>query len=88
MQNKLVPLLDKILLRKRSIIETINDFLKNNCNLDHSPHRSPLNFMVNIISGLIACREKLPSINFSPTDIELLNTSCSPIEQHVPLLSI
>ena len=90
MQNKLVPLLDKILLRKRSIIETINDLLKNNCNIDHSRHRSPLNFLVNLISGLISYtyREKLPRINFSPEDKELLNNSCSPIEQHVPLLSI
>jgi hypothetical protein len=90
MQNKFVSLLDKIILRKRSIIETINDLLKNNCNIDHSRHRSPLNFMVNMISGLIAYtyREKLPSINFSPEDRELLNNSCSPIEQHVPRLSV
>ena len=89
MQNKLIPLIDKIILRKRSIIETINDLLKNNCNIDHSRHRSPLNFMVNIISGLIAYtyREKLPTINFSLADRELLNECCIPIEKNVSLLS-
>ena len=29
MKNKLMPLYDKILLRKRYVIETINDELKN-----------------------------------------------------------
>ncbi len=89
MQNKLLPLIDKIILRKRSIIETINDLLKNNCNIDHSRHRSPLNFMVNIISGLIAYtyRYKLPTLNFSLADRELLNECCIPIEKNVSLLS-
>lgn len=45
---------DKILLRKRSIIETINDHLKNTCQIEHSRHRSVSNFMVNAVSGLIA----------------------------------
>jgi hypothetical protein len=45
---------DKILLRKRSIIETINDELKNICQIEHSRHRSFENFISNLISGLIA----------------------------------
>ena len=40
MKNKLMPLYDKILLRKRSVIETINDELKNVAQLVHSRHRS------------------------------------------------
>ncbi len=44
----------KILLRKRSIIETINDQLKNISQIEHSRHRSPFNCFVNIICGLIA----------------------------------
>ena len=64
MKNKLIPLGDKLLLRKRFIIETINDQLKNICDIEHSRHRSPVNFMVNLIAGLISYtwKEKKPSI--------------------------
>lgn len=54
MKNALMPLIDKIQLRKRSIIETINDQLKNICQIEHSRHRSFGNFLSNLISGLIA----------------------------------
>jgi hypothetical protein len=74
MKNKLLPIIDKLLLRKRSIIETVNDQLKNMCNVEHTRHRSPINFMVNIIAGLIRYTyfEKKPSINFSQKDRNLL----------------
>ncbi|MBP9682910.1 MAG: hypothetical protein KBD76_16035 [Bacteriovorax sp.] len=66
MKNKLIPLVDKILLRKRIIIETINDQLKNISDIEHSRHRSPMNFLVNIIAGLTSYtyQPKKPSINF------------------------
>jgi len=54
MKNSLMSISDKILLRKRSIIETINDELKNICQVEHSRHRSFSNFLSNLISGLIA----------------------------------
>lgn len=54
MKNCLLELKDKILIRKRSIIETINDELKNICKVEHSRHRSFENFISNLISGLIA----------------------------------
>lgn len=54
MANSLMTLSDKILLRKRSVIETINDELKNICQVEHSRHRSFENFITNLISGLIA----------------------------------
>ncbi len=54
MKNQLLPLEDKLLLRKRFIIETINDQLKNISNIEHSRHRSPVNFMVNLIAGLVS----------------------------------
>jgi hypothetical protein len=41
MKQKLVKLMDKILLRKRALIETVNDQLKNICQIEHSRHRSP-----------------------------------------------
>jgi hypothetical protein len=64
MKNKLLPLVDKILLRKRSIIETINDQLKNISQIEHTRHRSVNNFMVNMLCGLIAYtfQAKKPSI--------------------------
>ena len=64
MKNQFIKLEDKLLLRKRFIIETINDQLKNICDIEHSRHRSPLNFMANLISGLIcySYRDKKPSI--------------------------
>ncbi len=54
MKNCLLELKDKILLTKRSVIETINDELKNICQVEHSRHRSFNNFILNLISGLIA----------------------------------
>jgi len=52
MKNKLMPLWDKILLRKRYVIECINDRLKNTGKLVHSRHRSITNFIMNLISVL------------------------------------
>ena len=52
MKNRLMPLLDRILLRKRSVIETINDMLKNTCDVEHSRHRSIHNFIMNLIAAL------------------------------------
>ena len=64
MANKLMPLMDKLLLRKRALIESINDELKNMCQIEHTRHRSPVNFLVNLFSGLIAYTffPKKPSI--------------------------
>src|SRR5699024_6929620 len=66
MKNVLMTLRDKILLRKRSVIETINDQLKNICDAEHSRHRSFGNFITNLVSSLIAYsfQEKKPSLKF------------------------
>ena len=63
MKNCLMRLHDKLLARKRSIIETIIDQLKNISQIEHSRHRSPVNFAVNLLCGLIAyCHQpKKPS---------------------------
>ncbi len=42
---ELLPLFDKLLLRKRSIIETVNDQLKNISQIEHSRHRSPVQLL-------------------------------------------
>jgi Transposase DDE domain len=54
MRNILLPLADHLLLRKRALIETIIDQLKNVCQIEHSRHRSPINFCVHLLAGLIA----------------------------------
>jgi hypothetical protein len=66
MKNKLMPIIDKILLRKRSIIETVNDQLKNISQIEHSRHRSPTNAFVNITAALIAYtfQPKKPKLKF------------------------
>jgi hypothetical protein len=65
MQGRLLHQDDVILLRKRAIMETINDQLKNISQIDHSRHRSPLNFVVNLFAGLIAycLQPKKPSLH-------------------------
>lgn len=69
MQNRLMDFQDKLLLRKRSIIETINDQLKNISQIEHSRHRSFTNFLVNLISGLIsyALQPIKPALNLIPS---------------------
>jgi hypothetical protein len=64
MRNVLMPFSDKLLLRKRAIIESINDQLKNICQIEHTRHRSPLNFLVHLFAGLAAyCHQpKKPSL--------------------------
>lgn len=65
MKNRLTPLLDKIMLRKRAIIESVVDQLKNISQIEHSRHRSVANCFVNLVAGLVAYtwREKKPSLN-------------------------
>lgn len=74
MKNRLMPTIDKILLRKRSLIETVNDQLKNISQLDHSRHRSFDNFMVNLVAALIAysLQPKKPSLNLANEQLPFL----------------
>ena len=71
MKSKIADMADKVLLRKRSIIETVNDFLKNICQIEHTRHRSPINFMVNLLAGLVAYSflPKKPSLNIRGTGL-------------------
>lgn len=64
MKDKLMKIEDKILLRKRSLIETVNDQLKNISQIEHSRHRCSQNFFVNLLAGLAAyCHQpKKPSL--------------------------
>ena len=70
MKNSLMHIHDKILLKKRALIESVNDELKNICQIEHTRHRSMTNFITNLISGLIAYSflPKKPSINIDIID--------------------
>ena len=66
MKQRLMPLYDRIMLRKRSVIESVNDMLKNVAQIVHTRHRSVHNFLMNLLAALGAyCffTEK-PSVNF------------------------
>ena len=54
MKGQLMLLSDRLLLRKRFLIETITDQLKNISQIEHTRHRSPANFAVNLLAGLVA----------------------------------
>jgi DDE family transposase len=74
MKNKLMPLFDKFILRKRSMIESINNQLKNVFQIEHTRHRSPVNGFINIISGLIAFthHDKKPKLDIDVSNIAIL----------------
>ena len=71
MKNRLLPWMDKLLLRKRAIIESVVDQLKNISQIEHTRHRSPINCFINIIAGLIAyCHQpKKPALNLFPPNL-------------------
>lgn len=74
MKQKLMSVKDKILLRKRSLIETVNDQLKNISQVEHTRHRSPQNFLINLLAGVSAyvLQPKKPSLR-----LEGVNNLCS-----------
>ncbi len=74
MKNRLLSIMDKLLLRKRSLIETINDQLKNISQISHTRHRSINNFFVNLVAGLIAYthQPKKPSLHLTDDELALL----------------
>jgi hypothetical protein len=77
MKQQLVRLIDKILLRKRALIETVNDQLKNISQIEHSRHRSVWNFLVNLLAGLTAYTylSKKPSLDLEPKGLPALPPS-------------
>lgn len=50
------------------VVSDRNDQLKNISQIEHSRHRSPINFLVNLVSGLIAYTHqvKKPSLDLAP----------------------
>src|ERR1700748_2111911 len=72
MRNHLMPLADKLMLRKRFVIETVLDILKCGMGLEHSRHRSVINAMVHLLSCLVAYayRPGKPAISSKAKQIE------------------
>ena len=70
MKNSLMNLYDKIMLRKMSVIETVNDELKNVCHIERTRHRSIDNFASNLFAGLISYNllPKKPEMNIEIID--------------------
>jgi len=73
MRERVLAATDRLLLRKRAIIESVNDQLKNICQIEHTRHRSPYNFLVHLLAGLIAyCHQpKKPSLHLAH-DLDLV----------------
>jgi hypothetical protein len=71
MKAQAIDAFDKLMLRKRSIIETINDQLKNIFDLEHARHRSLFNYLSNIVACLVAYsyQEKKPALNLREADL-------------------
>ncbi|MEP7703137.1 IS982 family transposase [Paraglaciecola sp. 25GB23A] len=75
MKKKFMSLWDRAILKKRFIIETVNDQLKNISYIEHSRHRSIHGFMLNLLGGLIAycLKNEKPSLDLTAQEFELLN---------------
>jgi Transposase DDE domain len=71
MKNKLMPFWDKLMLRKRGIIESVNNLLKSDCQIEHHRHRSKWNFLSNLLSGLGAycLRKDKPRLFFPKEEL-------------------
>ena len=54
MKNSLMSVPDKIMLRKRALVESVNDELKNIAQIEHSRYRSFTNFITNALSTIAA----------------------------------
>ena len=77
MKKKFISLWGRALLKKRFIIETVNDQLKNISYIEHSRHRSMHGFMLNLLGGLIAycLKEEKPSLDLTSQELEILESN-------------
>ena len=75
MRQKFLPLFDKLLLRKRAIIETVIDQLKSISQVEHSRHRSAMNFVVTVVAGLVVYtfRAQKLTLDIDVTELALLS---------------
>jgi Transposase DDE domain len=78
MKNKLLSLWDKLMLRKRALIESVGEQLKHVCQIGHSRHRSVCNAFVHTFAALAAYtwHEHKPSLHLTDDEQRLLATAC------------
>lgn len=71
-KNQLMDIRDKLMIRKRSLVETVNDELKNIVQIEHTRHRSFDGFCVNLIAALVAYHilPKKPKLDLDIIDRE------------------
>jgi len=64
MKNILMDISDKLMLKKRGLVESVGAIFKEDCNMEHSRYRNPMTLFINVCSGLMAYafREKKPSL--------------------------
>lgn len=74
MKKKFISLWDRALLKRRFIIETVNDQLKNISYIEHSRHRSIHGFMLNLLGGLVAycLKDDKPSLDLTAKEFDML----------------
>ena len=77
MKNKLMSISERILLKKRGLIESVNDQLKNVSQIEHTRHRSVWNFLSNLMGGLLSYtfQKNKPSLNLRNEERKLLEMS-------------
>jgi Transposase DDE domain len=75
MANKIMLMMDKILLRKRALIECVIDALKSQCQIEHSRHRSVWGGVTTILAGLVMYTylPKKPSLRFDQQERQALD---------------
>ena len=64
-----MPIIDKALLRKRFIIQTVFDTLKTSMGLEHSRHRAPANALVHILSCVAAYILEKTKVKMGPVTV-------------------
>ena len=74
MKNSSIDIAEKIMLCKRSLFETVFDFLKNKLQLEHTRHRSISNFLLHIISTLVCYQLKKTKPSISLNYMMVANT--------------
>ena len=74
MKAKLLPLFDTIMLKKRALIESVNNQIKNFFEVEHTRHRSATNGFINMLSALVAYthHKNKPSLNLTDEELNLL----------------
>ena len=77
MKKQALPIWDKIMLRKRFLIETVNGQLKEESQIEHTRHRSITGFMANVLGGLIAycLSDNKPTMKLSKKDLDKIKAA-------------